>query len=290
MVSGAPRVSGAALLAISLWGASFVATRFVLEVFSPVALVAIRLVLGSLLLVILGRMAGYAVWSVRGGRRVWLVLGTIMAAHLLIQSIGLQYTTAINTAWIIAFIPAVIALGARVFLGHRLPVSAWLGVAVATGGVLLVTAQQPPDFSQARVGDLLQILSCFTWAAYTLIAIRPIERHGSLPTTAVPMATAAVVTAAAVGLQGRILVGQPTAAHLAALAFLGFFCSGVAYFLWFRAVGDIGPARSGSYLYLEPFVTLAVARSLLDEPVTVTAVAGGIVVLFGVWLVNRRRG
>jgi drug/metabolite transporter (DMT)-like permease len=285
-----PGVSSAALLAISLWGASFVATRFVLEVFSPVALIAVRLVLGSALLLILGRIAGYAVWSLRDGRWVWLVLGGIMAAHLLIQSIGLQYTTAINTAWIIAFIPAVIALGARIFLGQRLPASAWLGVAIATGGVLLVTAQQPPDFSEARLGDLLQILSCFTWAAYTLIAIRPILRHGSLPTTAVPMAVAAVVSTVAVAVRGHPLVGHPTAGHLAALAFLGVFCSGVAYFLWFRAVGDIGPARSGSYLYLEPFVTLAVASTVLDEPVTVTAFAGGIVVLVGVWLVNRRRG
>jgi drug/metabolite transporter (DMT)-like permease len=282
-------VSGSALLAISLWGASFVATRFALEVFSPIALVAFRLVLGSLLLVILGRTAGYAVWSVRGGRGVWLVLGAIMGAHLLIQSIGLKYTTAINTAWIIAFIPAVIALGARIFLGHRLDAGAWLGVAIATAGVLLVTARQPPDFSQARFGDLLQILSCFTWAAYTLIAIRPIERHGSLPTTAVPMGVAAGVMTVAVVVHGRPLVGDPTAAHLAALAFLGVFCSGAAYFLWFRAVGDIGPARTGSYLYIEPFVTLAVAWSVLHEPVTVNAVAGGIVVLFGVWLVNRER-
>lgn len=289
MVGGASRVSGAALLAISLWGASFVATRFVLEVFSPLALVAFRLVLGSLLLVILGRAAGYAVWSVRGGRWVWLVLGGIMAAHLLIQAIGLKYTTAINTAWIIAFIPAVIALGARIFLGHRLDAGAWLGVAIATGGVLLVTARQPPDFSQARFGDLLQILSCFTWAAYTLIAIRPIGRHGSLPTTAIPMAVAAGVMTVAAGVHGRPLVGHPTATHLAALAFLGAFCSGVAYLLWFRAVGRIGPARTGSYLYIEPFVTLAVAWSVMREPVTVNAVAGGIVVLFGVWLVNRKR-
>ncbi len=284
-----PRVSGAALLAVVLWGASFVATRFVLEVFSPLALVALRLVLGSLVLMIIGRMAGYAVWSIRGGRWVWLVLGVIMAAHLLIQAIGLGYTTAIHTGWIIGFIPVVIALGARVFLGQRLAAGAWLGVAVATGGVLLVTAQQPPDFSRARLGDLLQILSCFTWAAYTLIAIRPIERHGSLPTTAVPMAVAAVVLTVAAGVQGIPLVGHPTAAHVAALAFLGLLCSGLAYLLWFRAVGDIGPARSGSYLYLEPFVTLTVASSLLDEPVTVTAVAGGIVVLLGVWLVNRER-
>jgi drug/metabolite transporter (DMT)-like permease len=289
MVSGAPRVSGAALLAISLWGASFVATRFVLEVFSPFALVAIRLVLGSLLLLILGRMAGYAVWSVRGGRRVWLVLGAIMAAHLLIQAVGLEYTTAIHAGWIIGFIPVVIAVGARIFLGQRLAAGAWLGVAVATFGVLLVTAQQPPDFSQARLGDLLQILSCFTWAAYTLIAIRPIERHGSLPTTAVPMAVAAVVLTVAVAVHGSPLVGEPTGAHLAALAFLGLLCSGVAYFLWFRAVGDIGPARSGSYLYLEPFVTLVVASSLLDEPVTMSAFVGGIVVLLGVWLVNRQQ-
>jgi len=203
------RISGAALFAVVAWGASFVATRFALEAFTPFALVALRLTLGVVLLLAVARWQGHRAVPGRGVAGVTVLLGLIVAAHLLIQAIGLGHTTAMNTAWIISFIPVVIAIGARLFLGQRLPALAWAGVAIASLGVLLVTAQEPPDFAHARLGDLLQLGSCFTWAAYTLLAVRPLQRWGSLAMTAGPMAVAAAVLSI---LEGEDLVTRSAAA------------------------------------------------------------------------------
>ncbi len=284
------RISGAALFAVVAWGASFVATRIALEVFTPFAIVALRLTLGVVLLLAVARWQRQRAVPGREAAGITVLLGLIVAAHLLIQAIGLGHTTAMNSAWIISFIPVVIALGARIFLGQRLPALAWAGVAVATLGVLLVTAQEPPDFAQARLGDLLQLGSCFTWAAYTLVAVRPLQRWGSLAMTAGPMAVAAAVLWLAAAVDGRLLVAPPDAASVLAITFLGVLCSGAAFLLWFRAVSAVGPARSGVYLYVEPFVTLALAWVMLGEPVLVNAVAGGLAVLVGVALVHRSRG
>jgi len=284
------RVSGAALFAVVAWGASFVATRIALEAFTPFAIVALRLTLGAALLLAVARAGRLRAMPGRETAGVAVLLGLLVAAHLLIQAIGLGHTTAMNTAWIISFIPVVIALGARLFLGQRLPALAWTGVAIATLGVLLVTAQEPPDFAHARLGDLIQLGSCFTWAAYTLVAVRPLQRWGSLPMTAGPMAVAAAVLWLAAAVDGRLLVAPPHFASLLSIVFLGVFCSGVAFLLWFRAVSAVGPARSGVYLYVEPFVTLALAWAMLDEPVMASAVAGGMAVLVGVALVHRSSG
>jgi drug/metabolite transporter (DMT)-like permease len=281
------RISGAALFAVVAWGASFVATRIALEAFTPFAIVALRLTLGVVLLLAVARWQRQRAVPGRGAAGVSVLLGLIVAAHLLIQAIGLGHTTAMNAAWIISFIPVVIALGARIFLGQRLPALAWGGVAIATFGVLLVTAQEPPDFARARLGDLLQLGSCFTWAAYTLVAVRPLQRWGSLPMTAAPMAVAAAVLWVAAAVDGRLLVSPPDLASVVAVTFLGVLCSGAAFLLWFRAVSAVGPARSGVYLYVEPFVTLAMAWAMLGEPVMINAVAGGIAVLVGVALVHR---
>lgn len=281
------RISGAALFAVIAWGASFVATRIALEAFTPFALVALRLTLGVVLLLAVARWQRQRAVPGRGAAGVTVLLGLIVAAHLLIQAIGLGHTTAMNSAWIISFIPVVIALGARIFLGQRLPALAWAGVAIASLGVLLVTAQEPPDFANARLGDLLQLGSCFTWAAYTLVAVRPLQRWGSLPMTAAPMAVAAAVLWLAAAADGRLLVAPPHLASMLSIVFLGVLCSGAAFLLWLRAVAAVGPARSGVYLYVEPFVTLALASAMLGEPVLANAVAGGIAVLAGVALVHR---
>jgi drug/metabolite transporter (DMT)-like permease len=281
------RISGAALFAVVAWGASFVATRLALEAFTPFSIVALRLTLGAALLAAVARAGRLRALPGREAAGVTVLLGLIVACHLLIQAIVLGHTTAMNTAWIISFIPVVIALGARLFLGQRLPALAWTGVAIATLGVLLVTAQEPPDFAHARLGDLLQLGSCFTWAAYTLVAVRPLQRWGSLPMTAGPMAVAAAALWLAAAVDGRLLVAPPDLASVLSIAFLGVLCSGLAFLLWFRAVSAVGPARSGIYLYVEPFVTLALAWVMLGEPVLVNAVAGGLAVLVGVALVHR---
>jgi drug/metabolite transporter (DMT)-like permease len=263
-----------------------VATRIALESFNPFGLVAFRLLAAAALLGIAVRARGGRMLPVPADRPVCLLLGVTLAAHLLMQAYGLRYTSAINTGWIIGFIPVTIALGAQLLGQQRLTLTGWAGVAVGTGGVLTVTAVAPPDFTQARLGDLLQIASCVTWTVYTLTGAGPIVRNGALRVTAFAIGTAAIlVTLASLGT--GVVAGPITPRGLIALGFLGLICSGVAYYAWFAASRDQGPTRVAALLYFEPFVTLGTAAALLREPVTLNALAGGLIVLCGVWLVGR---
>ncbi|MBU0617248.1 MAG: DMT family transporter [Planctomycetes bacterium] len=274
------------LFAVTVWGASFVATRIALESFNPFGLVAFRLLAAALLLGIVIRARGGRLLPTRADLPVCLLLGVTLAAHLLMQAYGLRYTSAINTGWIIGFIPVTIALGAHLLRQQHLNAFGWIGVVVGTGGVLTVTAVAPPDFTHARFGDLLQIASCFTWTIYTLAGAGPIARNGALRVTACAMAIAAtIVTLATLGTD--VTTGPLTLRGLVALAFLGLVCSGVAYYVWFAASHDRGPTRVAALLYFEPFVTLVVAAALLHEPITLNAIVGGLIVLVGVWLVGR---
>ncbi len=279
-------LSAKGLFAVAVWGASFVATRIALQSFSPFGLVAARLLAGTLLLGVLIRARGGRVLPVRADLPACTLLGVTLSVHLLMQAYGLRYTSAINTAWIIGFIPVTIALGAQLLGQQRLSATGWAGVAIGTGGVFTVTAVTPPDFAHARFGDLLQIASCFTWTIYTLAAAGPMARNGPLRVTAFAMGIAAIATTVATIAAGA-LAGAVTARGLLALGFLGLICSGVAYYLWFSATHDHGPTRTAALLYFEPFVALATAAAILSEPITPNAVAGGLLVLVGVWLVGR---
>jgi drug/metabolite transporter (DMT)-like permease len=290
-------VSVKGLLAVVVWGGSFVATRVALEWLHPFSLVAARLAAGVLLLALAVKASGGPLLPARSDWPACTFLGAVLAIHLLGQAYGLLYTSAMNTGWIIGFMPVTIALGAFLLRQQRINGIGWLGVAVGTGGVLLVTLRAPPDFAHARFGDLLQIGSCLTWTVYTLAAVGPNGRNGVLRVTTFGMAIAAVLAALATVvvalLAARVpdapgaLAGPFTLRSLAALAFLGPVCSGVAYYLWFAAQHDHGPARVGSLLYVEPFVALVTGAAMLHETVTINAVGGGLCVLGGVWLVAR---
>ena len=71
------------------------------------------------------------------------------------------------------------------------------------------------------------------------------------------------------------------------VAFLGIFCSGLAYIAWYDALKALTTAQTGVFLYIEPFVAVVVAFFILGEAIIPASLFGGAVILFGVWLVNR---
>ena len=269
-----------------VWGASFVVTRIALQSFTPVGLVATRLALATALLVAISAWTKRPLLPAPPDRLPCLLLGSVLGAHLFLQALGLRYTSAISAGWIIAFTPVPIALGGWIFLRQRLSGAGWGGIAVATAGIMMVIASVTPGFAQARTGDALQLVSCVTWTIYTLGAAPAVARNGALAVTTITTGAAAAILLTASAWSG-ILAADLTASAALSIIYLGVICGAVAYYLWYSAVRQHGVARAGSYLYLEPFVTVATSAALIGEPITLPVIAGGMVVLLGVWLVAR---
>jgi len=277
-----------ALVAVALWGGSFPGVRLALSSFHPVGLTALRLALGTLLVAAILLVKRQSLLPRRADWPVCALLGVILGVHLAIQAYGLLYTSAIHTGWIIGFTPVTIAIGAHLFLGQPLGGRSWAGVALATGGILLVTLEAVPTLQSAHIGDLIQLSSCLTWSLYTLVSIGVVRRNGALSSTGFAMAVATVILFAW-SLWTGIVVEAPGVREIGALLFLGLFCSGLALTLWVHAQARHGPHATALTLYAEPFFVLAFAAFLLEEAVQPQALAGGLVVLAGVWLANRGR-
>jgi drug/metabolite transporter (DMT)-like permease len=62
---------------------------------------------------------------------------------------------------------------------------------------------------------------------------------------------------------------------------LGVLCTGAAYFLYFRLIARLGPARASSVTFLSPFFGTLWGSVFLGEVVTLTMVAAGGVILLG---------
>jgi drug/metabolite transporter (DMT)-like permease len=279
-----------ALFAVSVWGGSFVATKHALgtdqaPAFTPFGLVALRFLMGGAALLGVQLLRRGALLPRPEDRRRVLLLGAILATHIGLQTLGLRFTLATHAGWIVSFTSVTIAIAAQLFLGQRLRGIGWLGVLVATAGVLAVTRPQAGlDAARVGLGDLLQLSGCFTWAAYTLLGARPVAGSGALRVT-----TGATLFAGALMLLAALPAGfgaAPGPDELAALLYLGLLSSAAAFVAWLHAQARFGSQRTAAMLYVEPFVTAGVAASSGEALVPATAL-GGIVVLAGVWLVQR---
>jgi drug/metabolite transporter (DMT)-like permease len=280
-----------ALAAVILWGWSFVFTKILIPELGAVEIYAVRLALGLPVVAAL-------VWIRRVPLRftradVWpLVAGSVVfTLHVFVQLAGLRTTTATNTGWIIAVSPLALALLAAVFLRERIGRAGLAGIATATTGViLLVSRGRLTDLAWLRnSGDWLILTSAVTWAIYTVLTRNLVQRRHPLAVTlAVLVASAAFTFVLIVAFADLARVRHLSTQGVGAALYLGILGLACGQWCWQEGVSKLGATRAGVYLYLEPLATLALAIPVLGEPFGATSMLGGGLVLFGVYVAERK--
>jgi drug/metabolite transporter (DMT)-like permease len=282
-----------ALFAVVVWGASFIATKIALQDVSPVTVVWLRFAMGVAILggaVIVRKQFALPSWKEIA---YFTLLGFIgITFHQWLQSTGLLTAQASTTAWIVATTPVFMALLGWLILKEKL---GWVrsgGIALAGLGVLLVVSGGDLGAISAgrfgTPGDFLILLSAPNWALFSALSRYGLKRHPAARMMFYVMTMGWLLTT------GLFLSG-PGIAEIARLtltgwvgvAFLGIFCSGLAYIFWYDALQSIPTAQLGSFLYLEPLVAVIVAAVVLGEYLLWASLVGGAIILLGVWLVNR---
>ena len=277
-------------ITVIFWGTTFVATKVCLNYLAPIEVMGLRLFVGLpvMLIIILARGLKFDF----KGHRVSLALGSvILTAHFLIQIVGIKYTSATNTGWLIAAIPLVTAVLAFLILKERIGRNVIAGIVIATIGILLLISKgQLLDFGWlSSIGDWLVLGSAHTWALYT-IATRDLSRTYNPLTTTFTMLLAPALVALVVMLptsQWSSFSNLPTAV-IVALLFLGILGTEIAHWLWQEGVARLGAAKAVIFLYLEPLATTAIAVPYLHESFGMYTAIGGFLVLLGVGLAQRK--
>ncbi|HEU5248405.1 MAG TPA: DMT family transporter, partial [Thermoanaerobaculia bacterium] len=228
-------------------------------------------------------------------RGSWLALLSMgflgVFVHQLLQAHGLEHTTAVHAGWLIGLIPIWSAILGALFLHERLGALRSAGLLLGLAGAVLVVTRGRVSAASlalpATRGDFLILASTVNWAVYSVVGRRTLTRLGSARTIAFSMLAGWLMLAPIFLARGGWAEWPRISARgWAALLFLGIGCSGFGYLFWYAALERMETSRVAAFLYLEPLVTLAAAVALLGEPVHVTTVAGGLIVLAGVFLVQ----
>jgi drug/metabolite transporter (DMT)-like permease len=138
-------------------------------------------------------------------------------------------------------------------------------------------------------GDWLILASSPNWALFSILSRRGLRRYPSAGMLFWVM-TAGWLLTSILFLAGP---GPGDVARLSsrgwlAVAFLGILCSGLAYVFWYDALSLLPSSQVGSFLYLEPLVTVGIASAMLGEKLTLATLVGGLAILIGVWMVSLR--
>ncbi len=282
-----------AFFAVIVWGASFVATKISLQYLSPSTVVWLRFSMG---IVILGLAAVLSKqFSLPRGRDwgYFAALGLLgITFHQWLQSNALETSQAGTSAWIVSTSPVFMALLGWVLLKESLDWTKTAGILLAFCGVLVIVSKG--DWGLIAVGrfgasgDKLMLVSAITWAIFSAFSRRGLKSQPANLMMFYVMFFGWLFTSLLfVRTKSLSEIGNLPFNGWMSIAFLGIFCSGLAYIAWYGALKALGTAQTGAFLYIEPLVTVVVAFFILGEALTFASWIGGIIILFGIWLVNR---
>ena len=156
--------------------------RVVLRSMSSTSLVGIRICGAAIILTLFRRQLG-ALRRLPWRVLAWVALSSLLGVVLnqLIFVKGLSLTTAINATLLTTTIP-VSTLVVSIALGHdRASVRHVLGIALAAAGVVYLVDPWRASFStQTTMGNVLVIISSFSYGAYIAVSRDLFRRYGAL--------------------------------------------------------------------------------------------------------------
>jgi drug/metabolite transporter (DMT)-like permease len=270
-----------------IWGTTFVVTKPLLNHVPPITLASGRFAIALLVLL-------PAVFCT--GRRPILNRATAVMGFTgvfvvyVCQNLGLRYTGAANGALIHGGIPVFTALLAGPALGERLTHRRAGGLLISLAGVTAVVLFGPDGgFGVSALGNGLILVSALGLAAYFVLGRRAFPNGGSLDLVAGVALWGLLFLLPVSGLELKVEgMSRPAGGDLLGLLYLGAAASALAFILWAYGLRHLEAGQAAVFANLNPLVGVIVAALFLGESLAPTQIAGGLLILTGVWLASQR--
>lgn len=287
------RITSLRLLGVSmLWGVNYVISSYLLHDFSPIFLSFVRISLTSAFLIIVGMMGSKLR---RPTKKEWgLLAGAGIFGTLLNQTFyftGLHHSTAGNAALIIALAPIATLILARIFLKERFTAFKIIGAIVGLAGVVTIVTVGGEGSFGVTIGDVYLLCAMLTLSISLLFIRRLTESMSAYMITIYSTVLGSLLMALPAG--GEALQGGTMVSHSVWMWVLmisaGILAQGLAGFWWTKGVAEIGASKAAMFMNIPPFIALVVAHFVLGDPIHLSQVIGGLLVLSGVAITNNKQ-
>ncbi|HZF76713.1 MAG TPA: DMT family transporter [Acetobacteraceae bacterium] len=273
-----------------LWGSSFPLLRIVAAEMSPFAIAAVRG--GFAAVAVLAFLA--ATGQLRGGGpAVWrhaLVLGTCNGwVPNLLTALALGHIEAAPAALIHAGTPLIVAVMAVPLLREERPGPRGVaGLALGFAGIAVILGPAALAGGATLWGGLLILLSGVSYAAGTIYARKVRPGAAARLVLGQQVVSGGVAGMLSLPFAAEGAYAQPAWVY-ALLALLGVLASAVPLTMFLALIARARATDAAMVGYLQPPFAAGLGAALLGEWPALPVLAGGAIVLAGVWLATSRR-
>ncbi len=283
------------LLVVVCWASNIIAGKQALTGFSALALAQLR-VLGSAILFLIGALATGRLRGLHLSTHMWLLLAAIaangIAANQLTFIGGMARSTVAHTGLIVALGPVMVLAIAVMMRQEALTPWKIAGMVIAFAGVGILTADKGGQGSGSHLsGDLILLVSTIVFAVYIVLLKEVTDQFDTLTLNTIIFAMGAIMMLPFCA--RPVVVTHWSGLSLESwwgLVFLIVFGSVLPYLLFAYVLTGLAASRAAAFNYLQPIIASALGVWILSEQIGSKVVAGGSLILAGVYLTERESG
>jgi drug/metabolite transporter (DMT)-like permease len=260
----------------AVWGLTFVMVQDAIAELPTMAFLGYRFVPAALL------MAAVFWRPLRrldaGGWRAGALMGLFLTAGYILQTLGLERTSASNAGFITGLFVVLTPVLGALALRERIGGLAWAAAGVSAVGLYLLSGAG--GGFELR-GDGLVLLCAVAFAAHILATGRGVGRHhaGALVVVQLAVCGAACIAIAAVAGQLRVPRGETV---WSALIVTSLVASALGFFVQTFAQQHAPPARTALILASEPAFAGLFGYLLADERLSAISLVGAALILIAI--------
>jgi len=216
-----------------------------------------------------------------------VLAGIFFALDIALWHWGLTLTTVANATFIVNLGNVCVGFMAWLFLKEK-PKPIWFAaVIVAVAGAAALSLGGEPGGKSDIRGDLLAVGAAILVSGYMLCSKLARNRLGAMDVIFWLTVVEAVVAGFLVVISGESFM-PPTLAGFAAPAFLALAAQIAGQGLIIAGLGRTPAAIAGIIVLIQPVVAAAISWQLFDESLTAVQASGAALILFGIWMSQRR--
>ena len=249
----------------AVWGWTFVLVKDAITQYPTLPFLQLRFVLAFVVMVVL-------VHRLPSRRELWVgvVIGAVLAAGYLLQTVGMETTSPGNAGLITGLFVVFTPIIDRIF-GVALHRRTVIAVILALIGTVMLTG----GLSGMGMGDLMVLGCSVMFALHIVLLSRWSPGLSAARVAMVQMGTAALLFS--VG--GSAQLRMPSAGIWLAIVITGVFASALAYFIQTWAQAHLAATRTAVILTMEPAWALAASIVLAGQRLALLQAAGAGLVL-----------
>ena len=221
------------------------------------------------------------------GVKVAIICGILFACDIALWNTSIMLSKATISTLLANLAPVWVGIGALLFMKEKPSKIFWIGTAIAILGVTIIIGINEVLEANLNFGNILAIIASMFYGAYLMTVRKGRNSLDTFSFTTISMISSTVVLGLICLFTSTPLWGFSTTTWLA-LGTLGLVPQLLGWLAINQALGHISPTVASVSLLSQTVFTAIFSVLILGEILTLHEIGGAVVVLVGIYLVNRK--